>query len=155
MSVYSHLRIDKFQKMIDDIRPLEMDIALERPQDGFEVSDYVVEIGGQVRIKSTAHPSRSDINLEIAKRNIDIVPMVRPLSETNVWFAQTKPIIGRDGSFQGSAYIGDKKGRGIGVTFQIVVVAVPKGTVRQGDTFRDLSVYGASSRVVTVKRVQK
>lgn len=153
ISVYSYFTVDKYRKMFEAIQPLEMDIAIDKPQDGAQVSHCVTEITGQIRIKLGYQSTRTDVNLEIAKRNIDIFPLVRPMSEANTWFAQTKPLIGSDGSFQSSVNIGDKEGRGIGMNFQIAVIAVPKGTIHQGDTFRDLPPYGASSKVITVRRI--
>lgn len=151
ISIYSYLYIDRFEKMITEFVLLEMDVSLTKPQDNYEVSNHVVDVNGQIHIKSVL--PTTNINLDLARRNIDIVPMVRPLSETNTWFAQTRLNIYKDGSFQGSANIGDKEGKGIGVNFQIVVIAVPKGTIRQGQSFHDLP-HGATSRIITVRRIQ-
>ena len=150
-SIYCYITVDRFEKMIIEFVLLEMDVSLTEPLDKAPVSNHVIDINGQIRIKLPS--PTTDINLDLARRNIDVVPMVRPLSETNLWFVQTRPNIHKDGSFQGSVNIGDKEGRGIGVNFQIVVIAVPKGTIKQGQTFSDLP-RGATSKTITVRRIR-
>ena len=139
------------QRWLNAVAPLEMEISLERPVDGAGVAGYVVDLVGHIRIKSRGSSSRTDVNLEVAKRNIEIVSMVRPLSETGLWFVQTKPAIRPDGRFHGSLNIGSRDGLGVGVRFQIVVLAVPRDSVSA--LYRDLPASGVCSNVVTVRRL--
>jgi len=152
LSAVAFIRVDRLEELFDKIGPLEVQLSLSEPEDGTEVEHYVIEIAGQITVAAHEPVSSLDVNLTLAERDIDIVPLVRPLSEANLWWAQTKPVIDRKGYFQGSVNVGDKDGRGVGEDFQIVVIAVPRGAISQGDTFRDLPTFGAASRIVTVKR---
>jgi len=154
LAVYNNLKVDRLQQHFEAIKPLKMEISISKPEDGSEIRDFVTEVSGQIIIKSPDNTAqKTETNITIAEKGIEVFPLVRPLSEANIWYAQTKPSINKDGIFTGSVNIGDKEGRGIGVRFQIVMLAVPKGTIRQGDTFRDLPPYGCASKTVTVRRI--
>jgi hypothetical protein len=154
VSAMTYLKVDRLQRLFEEIRPLELEISLIEPESGAEIRGYVTEVEGQITLARRDSDQDIDVNLTLAQRDIDVVVLVRPLSEANLWWAQTKPAIDRKGYFQGSANIGDKEGRGVGIDFQIIVIAVPRGAIAQGDTFRDLPTYGAASRMVTVRRIE-
>jgi hypothetical protein len=156
VSFYSYLSVSRLQQHFEAIKPLEMHITITKPEDRAILFHYVTTLEGQIALKTNAWKGNDqDVNIELAQRNIDIVPLVRPLSEANLWYAQTRPAIRKDGQFQGSMNLGGKEGRGVGVDFQILIIAVPNGTISQGATFRDLPPYGNASSIITVRRAQQ
>ena len=153
ISVVSYLRVDHIQQMMDEIEPLEIEIRIQKPENHTEIFHYVVEVTGQISLKhDLGRKGITDVNIELSRRKIDLIPFVRPLSEANLWYAQTRLAIGRNGYFQGSVNLGTKEGDGVGIDFQIVILAVPINTVSQGRTYRDLPPYGSASRIITVTR---
>lgn len=153
--IISRVNEDKLQKLIDKVGPVNIEISILSPKDGSEIVNYVAGISGKIIFKSLLdNNAKKDVILEFANKGIDIIPLVRPLSEANIWYAQTKPAITKEGDFHGSINIGDKEGRGIGINYQIIVIAVQKGTIKQGHTFRDLPAYLSAAGIITIKRIR-
>ena len=113
-------------------------------------------IAGLVDLRTTAAEVESPppMNLVLGDKNVELVPFVRPLSEAKWWWAQATPLVHRDGTFEGSVFIGEKRGSGVGVNFQIAVLAVPKGSITEGDRLTNLPFSYATSNVVTVRRIR-
>lgn len=154
ISCYNYFAIDRIQQHLVDIKPLMLEISITKPEEMAKLSGSVINIEGQITMGNITDNPNNDVCIGLAQRKIDIVPLVRPLSETNLWYAQTKPAINRNGHFDSSVNLGDNKGHGIGIDFQILVLAVPKGSINQGMIFRDLPPYGNASRMITVRRIK-
>ena len=154
ISVRTYLATSALREHIEAIAPLGLRIAISSPDKETPVKNFVVELKGQVSIQPTYNSlNRPDVNLELLAREVELIPFVRPLSGAGVWYAQTKPSIAPDGSFTGSIYLGESNGPGENMDYQVVVCALPAGTVQEGDKYPDLPASGSASPLIKVHRV--
>lgn len=144
------------QAFIEEGRKWRLSLTLKEPTDRAEIAGYVARIAGLVDFRTTATEvvSAPKLNLVLEEKHVKLVPFVKPLSEAKWWWAQANPLVREDGSFEGSVFIGDKAGAGVGVEFQLAVLAVPKGSVSEGDRLVNLPFSYSASNMVTVRRVR-
>jgi hypothetical protein len=140
---------ENLKAFIEEGKQWELSIKLLQPANGSSVVGYVTRVVGSVDIRTTAAEMSSPpkMNLALQNKKVELVPFVRPLSEAKWWWVQASPVVRQDGSFEGSVFIGESSGAGVGVDFQIVVLAIPKGSVTEGDKLSNLPFsYGVSER---------
>ncbi|MCK4946956.1 MAG: hypothetical protein KAQ99_07835 [Candidatus Aureabacteria bacterium] len=156
ISIYTFLRVKRVEKLASMAKNWIINVKLSEPENGAEVSGYIVKISGNVDFRTTAAQveSNSRVNLALQEKQVELVPFVKPLSHVKWWWAQSKPVVSQDGRFEGGIYIGEKEGAGIGVDFQIVVLALPNKAVKEGCKFVNLPFYYTASDILTVKRVR-
>lgn len=155
ISIVTFLRVDKIEELVRRAKDWKIVLDLSEPQNGAEMTGPVIRIAGRTDFRTTAIEVESNprVNLALAQNQVELVPFVRPVSEAKWWWVQPSPVVRQDGSFEGSVFIGESGGAGIGIKFQIVVLAVPKGSVREGDKLVNLPFSYAASNIVTVKRI--
>jgi len=146
---------DDLEALISEAKGWQVTISLAEPQNGTRVEGFVTRIAGSVDLRATAAEMKSPptMNLALQDKHVELVPFVRPLSEAKWWWAQAGPVVRQDGGYEGSVFIGERTGAGIGVDFQIIVLAVPQGSVTEGDRVSNLPFSYAASDTVTVRRV--
>ena len=155
IAIWSFLQVGGLKQLYEDTRRLEMRMTISSPLDMATISGTPLPWRGKVEIRPTADSIfKGNTTLELAERAIRIVPFVRPLGSENLWWTQTAATIDANGGLSGSVNLGDSTGRGIGLDFQIVLVALPQDSVQQGQTFADIPSGSAQSPVLTVRRVQ-
>lgn len=142
--------------LIEEGKKWEVSLRLLEPADRAEVFGYVTRIAGSIEFRTTAVEvqSPSKVNLALEEKNVELVPVVRPLSEAKWWWVQASPLVRQDGTFEGSVFIGEKTGIGIGVEFQLAVLAVPKGSMSEGARLVNLPFSYVASNTVTVRRAK-
>lgn len=147
---------DDLEALITEAKKWQVTISLAEPQNGTKVEGFVTRIAGSVDLRTTAAEVKSppSMNLALQDKRVELVPFVRPLSESKWWWAQADPVIRQDGGYEGSVFIGEKTRAGIGVDFQLIVLAVPQGTVTEGDRVSNLPFFYAASNTVTIRRVR-
>jgi hypothetical protein len=156
ISIWTFLRIGQIEEHARKARDWIIILELSEPPNGSEISGHVARIAGTADFRATAAQVQSSpkVNLSLQENRVDLVPFVRPLSEAKWWWAQSIPVVRQDGGFEGSVFLGEQGGAGIGIDFQVVILAVPKGSVSEGNKFLNLPFSYAASNTVTVKRVR-
>ena len=156
ITIVTWLKVDHIEDLARAARDWEIALVLSEPQPGTEISDFVIRLTGKVDfcVMAAQVESNSRVNLTLKENRVELVTCVKPLSEAKWWWVQTNPVVREDGHFEGSAFIGERMGTSKGVEFQIVVLAVPRGSMCEGDRHINLPFYYAASNVVNVKRGQ-
>ncbi len=157
ISVATFFKVDRLEKYFWEAHGWKVSLDLSEPATGAEIGGYITRIAGSVDLRATAMDAESPprMNLAMREHKVALVPFVKPLSEAKWWWAQPSPLVHEDGSFEGSVFIGEREGDGAGIEFQIVVLAVPMGSVSEGDRVVNLpSSNLATSNVAVVKRVK-
>lgn len=154
ISIRSATKINQIEGLARQARDWKITIELTEPKEGLKVSSHVAKIAGKATFQATAANDQSNpsVNLILEENQVELVPFVKPLSESKWWWVQAGPVVHQDGAFDGTVFDGERDGAGIGVEFQIVILAVPKGTISEGDKLVNLPFSYAASNVVTVKR---
>lgn len=154
-SIWAILKIDRFEELAERAKSWKLSIALSNPRNGTPVFGSTLRIFGQIefRIAAADDEFKARINLSLSKEKIDLVPYVRPISESKWWWAQPMPFIHQDGSFEGLVFIGEKQFTGQ-VEYQVIILAVPKGTSPEGSRSVNLPFFYAASNAITLTRVQ-
>ena len=156
ISIWTILRVDRLEHLVARAKHWKISIHLSEPQNGSETVGYIVRLRGNVdfRIAATHDESNPMINLSLSKEKVDIVPLVRPLSEAKYWWTQSSPVVRQDGTFEGSVFLGEKGGADIAIEFQVIALAVPKGSSLEGTKLTNLPFFYAASNTITVKRIR-
>lgn len=157
ISIVTFLKVDRLEEYFREARGWKVTLSLSEPTTDAEINGYITRIAGTVDFRASATDAESPpkMNLALREHKVALVPFVKPLSEAKWWWAQRSPVVHEDGSFEGSVFIGEPDGDGVGIEFQIVVLAVPMGSVSEGDRVVNLpSSNVATSDLVTVKRVK-
>jgi hypothetical protein len=155
MATLAYVRTGDFQKLIDNTIALELRLSLTSPTNDSQIASTPTAWTGQVEIHSSTSGVRpANLTVELARRGIEIVPFVRPVSAENFWYAQSSAAIGATGALTGMLNFGDASGRGIGLSFQVVLASVAVGSVTPGDTLANLPPNTAESSVITVTRAK-
>ncbi len=73
------IKVDQVDNWIENkVEPLDVSIKLSYPRDSIKVKDYIVPLSGKVNFNSKKFIGyNSDIGLEIRKRYISLIPLVR------------------------------------------------------------------------------
>jgi hypothetical protein len=157
ISLVTFFKVDRLEEYFKKAEGWKVNLNLAEPTTGAETNGYMARIAGTVDFRATATEVESPpkMNLALREHKVALVPFVKPLSEANRWWAQPSPVVHEDGSFEGSVLIGDREGQGVGIEFQVVVLAVPMGSVSEGDRVVNLPPGNVgTSNVVIVKRVK-
>jgi hypothetical protein len=153
ISIYNFGKINYIESIFKISESLE--INLSEPKDGTEVSSRATRITGRINLKTSADDNNlpSGVHSLLARHKIELVPFVKPLSEEKFWWAQSSPVVQQNGIFTGSVFLGEER-NGVGNDFQIIVLAVPKGTTPEGSRILNLPFNSTASNTITVKRVR-
>ena len=119
-----------------------------KPADGSNVTSHMVTIRGRIVIPGMK--SRDSVVNALRQKGLEVVAFVRPMS-MNTWWAQPAPVINPDGRFFGMVYFGQQS-VGRGERFGVVLLAVPRGTIKTGQQFLTLPRNSGMSKVVEIKR---
>jgi hypothetical protein len=155
-SLWNSWKINQVAHRVQIAKGWRITINLKEPENHSEVRSYVLKIKGHVDFQTTATEAVSSpkVSLALSENDVELIPFVRPFSEAKWWWVQSIPVVGQDGSFESSVFVGERSGVGIGIEFQIVVLAIPRKSVSEGDKLVNLPFYYATSNIVTVKRIQ-
>ena len=69
-----------------------------------------------------------------------------------MWWAQSVAGVGPRGVLTGILNFGESNAQGYDLSYDVVLLAVPTGTVKQGFTFTDLPCHSAESATFIIKR---
>src|SRR5271157_126084 len=148
------VRTSDLQRLYEATRYLELRLTLTSPKDGAQLQGTPVPWTGALEIRPSAITEfKGNATLELAERGIQIVPFVRPVSSHNLWWAQSAAALDANGALSGVLNLGESQGSGVGLSYDVVLISVPVGAVKQGQRFADLPQHSAGSSVVTVTRV--
>ncbi len=151
----AYFRTGDFQRLVDDTKQLELRLAFVNPKNGTDVQGTPVPWTGRVEVRSPNNSVlKGNVTVELSEKGIQIVPLVRPVAAENLWWAQSAATIDSSGTLGGVLNFGDLTGRGIGTKFQVVLISVKAGAVKQGETYADLPRHTAESPVATVTRTK-
>ena len=155
VAVAAYFKTGALQKLIDDTRRLDLRLSMVSPADGSEQNGAVVSWTGRLDLQVPVG-ARNNLNatLELAERQIQIVPFVRPLSADNRWWEQSAAAVDASGTLSGSLNLGAPDGTGVGLSYQVVLLVVRADAVSQGRTFTDLPPHSGASAVITVRRIK-
>ena len=155
IAITAFIKAKKVESKIGPAKEWKIELLITRPMDGSELKGHLCDLSGRVEFLTSAlqYDGNPRINLFLEENKVDIFPIVQPLAEGTYWWVQPKPLIHQNGEFDGSIFIGDNKGNGIGIVFHIAVVAVPKGTIKKGDKLKEAPFSYASSTIVKATRL--
>jgi hypothetical protein len=124
------MKIDNIEELARQAREWKIAINLSQPQERSEISGSAVPIAGKADFRVTAAQVDTvpTVNLTLEQNKVELVPFVRPISDAKWWWTQASPAVRQDGSFDGVIQIGEK-----GLEYQVIVLAVRKGSVAEGD----------------------
>lgn len=155
ISIWTFLKVDKLEKIVEEAQHWAITIDLEDPKSGIEVFGFAVRVVGKIDLRTTANETkaRQKINLTMYQKKIHLVCFVRPIyRQSCAWYLQPMPVIYQDGSFDGLAFLGDKEVGGGVIEHQIIVLTVPRHALSEVFEHKDLPFYFAASKIVSVKR---
>lgn len=160
VSIAGYWRSDQIQKMNRAEKNWETALNITEPPDGADISGRVLNVSGRAIFRSPVQDieSKVKVNFALYQHQVELVPFVRPLSESspdvNRWWVQPGPTVNQNGSFSGTIFVGNNEPADIGKKFQIVILAIPKKSVSEGDTFVNLPFSYVASNIITVKKIQ-
>ncbi len=156
IAILMYLKLRKAKEFIQKSRHWLITINITNPMDNSEHKDYVLEISGKFDFLVSAMDvvQFHNLNLALIENQIELVPIVKPLSDSKYWWIQSSLIVDQDGNFKGSVFLGEKSGAGRGIKFHIVVLAIPKKSVSEGKTMINPPVSYGVSQIITVKRIE-
>lgn len=124
-------------------------IEIWTPRSGEHATTWVVPLSGRV---VPADESAGMAREALDRDQIAIVPLVRPLVNGTQWWVQERPKIHPDGTVEGALSLGDQQGLGVGIAFEVVIVAVPRGSLLRGEKLSELPLSYASSERIVLRR---
>jgi hypothetical protein len=150
IAIWTFLKVDRLEDVARRAKDWRIAVNLSEPKNTSEIFSIAVMAVGKCDLRITAAQVESNpaMNLVLAENRVELVLFVRQVSKAQPWSVQSKPLVGRDGAFDGLIFLGDK-----GYDYQIVVLAVPSGSVKDKQ-LTELPFSFAASNSVVVKRVQ-
>jgi len=128
---------------------VRLSLELEEPADGTTAQGWRVPWRGRVVLRAPdGAPARV-----LERHDIAIVPLVRPRGKDPRWWVQGEARLRSGGRLEGDLALGEPQGRGVGVVYDVLIVAVPRGSARRGDVLAQLPFTYATSQVVAVRRL--
>lgn len=148
IAISAYVKVDRLEDLARRAKDWKIAVNVSEPKNKAEISGDAVMIVGKGDLRTTAAQVESSpaVNLVLEENRVELVPFVRQMSENNSWAVQPKSVVRQDGGFDGVIVLGDR-----GYEYQIIVLAVPSGSVK-GDQLMDLPFSYAVSNSVVVKR---
>lgn len=144
------MKVDRLEDVVRRAKEWKLDVKIDPPQ-ASETPNNAILITGTGDLRTTAAQMESGpaVNLVLEENRVELVPFVRQVSNKTSWAVQSKLLVRQGGYFDGVVFLGDE-----GYQYQIVVLAVPSGSVEIGQ-LEELPFSYAASNSVVVKRVRR
>jgi len=153
IAAWSVLRADELAASASAAAPppqqYDLAIQLSQPSDGDEVHGVQLSYSGFVDVASEGLSAREALG---PGSGVALVPLVRPLVDPLTWWVQAQPMVLDGGFFQGVVSMGEENGAGVGLEFELTVVALPDDVLAPGQQLQELPSSLAASQIVTVRR---
>lgn len=145
----------KIESLIGPAKEWTIKLSITEPANKSDLKGYISGLSGNIGffVSTLQFEGSPKVNLFLSENKVEIFPLVQPLADGNFWWVQPKPLIQQNGDFSGSIYIGEKNGKGVGVVFQVALVAVPLGSIKEGEKLKEAPFTYAVSNIVKINRV--
>ncbi|MBM4185527.1 MAG: hypothetical protein FJ207_15125 [Gemmatimonadetes bacterium] len=154
---WTYLRVEGLEaekRWARNVEDLRISLEIVEPTNQSEAHGAELRIGGNVSVAHTRDaPSPDSVEQILTQSEIEIVPIARALGYPTQWWVQMRPMVRPDGRFDGVVWVGEPNGVGVGLDFEIVVLAVPRGSLQKGETVAEIPLNYATSSPISVKRV--
>ncbi|MBI3195303.1 MAG: hypothetical protein HYZ34_12685 [Ignavibacteriae bacterium] len=146
MAIIVVLAVHRIEEgLFDVIRRQNASIYLNEQKDSAVVTNGFIYISGNITFSKT---EEQFINVRMVERGMELVPFVKVLPLQDWWKAESSPVVLSNGNFHGSIVL-----KVIG-SYQIVVIAAPKGFISVGADLINLPAYFGTSNVIHIQRMQ-
>jgi hypothetical protein len=129
-----------------------LELTLSEPANGSQLKTHLVDVRGTISYEPFREPPVSSVRLQLASSQIEVVSMVRPIAEPLRWWPQPEPAIADDGGFNATVRVGRPAPETDGGRYEIIVLAVPRGSISRTDTYEVLPAHYAESPILRVSR---
>jgi len=148
IGISAYVKVDRLEDA-RRARDWKITVNISEPNNRYQIPGDAVMIVGKGDLRTTAAQVESSpaVNLVLEQNSVELVPFVRQVSKKQLWAVQAKPAVRQDGGFDCLIVLGD-----MGYEYQIIVLAVPSGSIKV-DQLMDLPFFYEASNSVMVKRV--